>query len=88
MLLICRCRVVPAAAGARLVVSEMGDILSPKDAPHKTMPAVSPDGIPMPAPIPIMASPMVPTVPQEVPMAMEVRLHSRSPTGRNSLGVM
>ena len=73
---------VPAAAGARLVLSDMDDILSPKNAPDITMPAVRGAGIPIPAPIPIIASPMVPTVPQDVPMDMDVRLHKSRPMGR------
>ena len=87
MALMCLYRVVPAAAGARLVVSDMWDILSPKKEPEMTMPAVSGAGMPMPVPIPIMARPMVPKVPQEVPMDRETTLHSSSPSGRKNLGV-
>ena len=39
---------VPAAAGAMLVVSENGDILSPKIAPDTAMPATRPGLISMP----------------------------------------
>ena len=66
----------------------MGDILSPKKEPEMTMPAVTAGGMPMPAPMPIMARPMVPMVPQEVPMDMDVRLHSSRPTGRKNFGVI
>ena len=63
---------VPAIAGARLVVSESGDILSPKYAPEIIAPAANGAGIPRPIAIPIRASPIVPTVPHEVPVASEV----------------
>ena len=63
---------VPAMAGAKLVVSDSGDILSPKKAPEITAPAVIGAGIPSPAAIPISAIPMVPAVPQDVPVASEV----------------
>ena len=84
----CLCKVVPAEAGAKFVVSEIGDILSPKDAPQRTIPAVSPGGIPIPVPMPIMAKPIVPTVPQEVPIDIEVMLHRIRPIGRKSFGVI
>ena len=66
-------KVVPTAAGARFVLSEIEDILSPKNAPDITMPAVRGAGIPKPVPIPIIARPIVPTVPQDVPMEIDVR---------------
>ena len=59
-------------AGAILVVSDSGDILSPKYAPERTAPATRGKGNPSPAPIPIKAMPMVPEVPHEVPVAREV----------------
>ena len=62
----------PAAAGVRLVVSDNGDILSPKKAPETIAPPVKCAGMPSPMPIPIIASPTVPTVPQEVPVATEI----------------
>ena len=63
---------VPAIAGARFVVSERGLILSPKYAPDKTAPAVIGAGIPRPLAMPIRAMPIVPAVPQLVPVAREV----------------
>ena len=77
---------VPAIAGARFVVSESGDILSPKYAPHMTAPAVGPTGMPSPAPMPMRASPMVPIVPQEVPVASAVIEHIRTAATRKILG--
>ena len=66
---------VPAITGARLVVSDSGDILSPKYAPEIMAPAAAGAGIPRPTAIPIKASPMVPMVPQEVPVARDVIEH-------------
>ena len=73
-------------AGAMLVVSDRGDILSPKYAPDRTAPATIGRGKPSPPPIPIKAIPMVPVVPQEVPVASEVMEHMISAAGKNILG--
>lgn len=54
-----------------MVVSERGDILSPKYAPLIIAPSVCAGGIPRPAPIPIRAMPIVPMVPHEVPVARD-----------------
>ena len=62
---------MPATAGARFVVSERGDILSPKYAPEITIPAVSGAGTPRPSAMPMMAIPTVPVVPHEVPVASD-----------------
>src|SRR3546814_10073851 len=55
MFLMCENRSTPVTAGARFVVSESGDTLSPKNAPDTTAPAVQYIGMPKPAPIPIRA---------------------------------
>ena len=68
MALMCWKRSVPATAGARFVVSESGDILSPKYAPEMTTPAVRGAGTPRPSAIPIRAMPTVPDVPHDVPV--------------------
>ena len=52
----------------RFTVSDIGDILSPKIAPHITAAAVIPGEIPNPPPIPISATPNVAAVPHEVPV--------------------
>lgn len=62
---------VPAIAGARLVVSDKGDILSPKYAPEIIAPAVNPTCNPRACPIPIKAIPIVPVVDQELPVVKE-----------------
>lgn len=61
-------------------MSEIGDILSPKNDPEITMPAVTAGGIPIPLPIPIIAIPIVPIVPQDVPIDIDVRLHKNYPS--------
>src|SRR3546814_14531249 len=71
MFLMCENRSTPVTAGARFVVSESGDTLSPKNAPDTTAPAVQYIGMPTPAPIPIRDSPTVPTVPHDVPRASD-----------------
>ena len=52
----------PDTPGARLVVSDMGDILSPKYDPETTAPAVMAGLTPRPMEIPMSATPMVPAV--------------------------
>ena len=59
-------------AGARLVVSLKGDILSPKYAPEITAPAIMPTGRPMAFPIPMSAMPTVAEVVQLLPVATEI----------------
>lgn len=67
----CSNKVAPAIAGARFVVSDKGDILSPKYAPEIIVPAICGVGIPRPVPTPIKAIPTVPAVVQELPVARE-----------------
>ena len=71
---------------ARLVVSDTGDILSPNVAPHTTMPATMGSGMFMAAPIPISTTPIVPTVPHDVPVATDITAHKINPTARKILG--
>ena len=63
----------PAMAGAKLVVSLKGDILSPKYAPEITAPAVIPSEMPSVSPMPIKAMPTVAEVVHELPVAMEIK---------------
>ena len=49
-------------------------------------PAVMGDGMPMAFPIPMRARPTVPSVPQEVPVASEVKDDSRSAENKNTFG--
>ena len=66
--LICENKSVPAIAGAKLVVSDKGDILSPKYAPEITAPAVILGDRPRPVAIPINATPNVPATVHELPI--------------------
>jgi len=62
--------------------------LSPKNAPDITDPAISPAGIPILVPILIIAIPEVPKVPQEVPVATDVREQTISVVSKKYLGVI
>ena len=62
---------LPETAGAKLVVSESGDILSPKYAPERIAPAIIPSEIFRALPIPISAIPIVADVVHELPVAIE-----------------
>ena len=77
---------ISAIAADRTQLSDKGDSLSPKYAPDRTAPAVIGAGIPSAAPIPIIAIPEVPTVPQDVPVAIDVIAHNISVASRNIEG--
>ena len=64
-------KLLPAIAGARFVVSDNGDILSPKYAPDIIAPAIIVFGIPKALPIPSSAIPIVPTVVHDEPVEIE-----------------
>ena len=78
---------IPDAAGVRLVVSDKGDILSPKKAPETMAPPVNSGGIPSPVPIPINAKPTVPTVPHEEPVAIDIRAQITQTEARKDEGL-
>ena len=78
----------PDTVGARTVVSEMGESLSPKRAPTMTAPAAMGAGTPSPAASPIRATPTVLMVPQEVPVMMDMIAHSTHPVTRKKRGEM
>ena len=63
----CSYRVEPAARGARLVVSDRGDILSPTTAP-----AVMGRESPSPWAMMTRTTPMVPMDPQDVPVQVDI----------------
>ena len=77
---------VPAIAGARFVVSESGDILSPKYAPDMIAPAAIGAGMPSPIAIPMRARPIVPIVPHDVPVASAVIEQISTAATRNTDG--
>jgi len=68
----CSYRVEPAARGARLVVSDRGDILSPKYEPPTTAPAVMGRESPSPWAMMTRTTPMVPMDPQDVPVQVDI----------------
>ena len=68
---------LPAAIGARIVVSEKGDNLSPKTAPLNTAPAAIGSGTPKAIAIPIIATPAVPALPNDVPVKVEITAQTR-----------
>ena len=70
----CEIKSLPAIAGARLVVSDKGDILSPKYAPLNIAPATKPSEISRALPIPINAIPIVAEVVHELPVAIETTI--------------
>ena len=69
MALTCSNNSLPDTAGARFVVSDNGEILSPKYAPDITKPAVIGRGRPRPALMPMSATPTVELVVQQHPVA-------------------
>ncbi len=82
----CVNRSVPATAGARFVVSDMGDILSPKYAPEMIAPATTGSPMPRVRPMVISATPTVPMVDQLLPIASDTTEHARHATTRNTDG--
>ena len=69
-----------------MVVSERGDILSPKYDPEMIAPATMGKGTPKPRPTPIKAIPTVPAVDQELPVASETVAQIRHVANRKILG--
>src|SRR5699024_5693924 len=70
--LICSYNPLPAAIGARFVVSDKGDNLSPKYAPATIAPAVAGRLASRPVAIPITATPTVPTDPHDAPLTIDI----------------
>lgn len=73
---------VPAMAGAKLVVSLKGDILSPKYAPEIIAPAMIPSENPMAFPMPSNARPTVATVLHELPVDKETMQQTMQAAGK------
>ncbi|CAM5191738.1 hypothetical protein LSPH26S_02237 [Lysinibacillus sphaericus] len=71
---------------ARFVVSDKGDILSPKYEPEITAPAIIGAGIPILKPIPIPATPIVAIVDHELPIASETIEHNSKIVTKNQAG--
>ena len=83
-----RNRFTPTRDDVKFVVSDNGEVLSPNQEPQIAAPAVIPAGIPRPEPIPRRATPMVPSVPQEVPVAMETMEQRIKAAGRKNFALM
>ncbi len=79
-------RSVPAIAGARFVVSDKGDILSPKYAPLMIAPATNPSDMPKVFPIPKRAIPIVAIVDQELPVEIETMALTTQAANRKMVG--
>ena len=77
----------PDIAGARLVVSERGDILSPKYAPDIIAPPINPGGSPKALPVPKSAMPTVAIVLHELPVANETIAVIIAVANKNILGL-
>ena len=73
-------------AAAILVVSDNGDILSPKYAPDIIAPATIPVGIPIAVPIPKNAIPTVAIVLHELPVANDIIAEIIATTNRKLSG--
>jgi hypothetical protein len=71
---------------AKTVVSDIGDILSPKYAPDIMAPAHRAGGIPKAPPIPRRAIPIVAMVVHEVPVITEMRDEMIQAQGRKTAG--
>ena len=78
---------VSTTAGARFVVSDKGDILSPKYAPEMTAPAAIAGDRPRPIDTPINATPRVPATVQELPVASAAIAQIRQLAAKNQSGL-
>lgn len=77
---------VPVTDDARTVVSERGDILSPKYEPEMIAPATIPESKPCAWPMPIKARPMVAMVVHELPVIIETIEQTMQAVARKNLG--
>ena len=80
-------RSVPVTAGAKFVVSERGDILSPKYAPEITAPAVIPADMLKAVPTAIKAIPTVAEVVYELPVVIDTIDVTSNVSGKNIDGL-
>lgn len=64
---------VSVTEAANIVVSDNGEILSPKYAPEIMAPAIQPSSNPCALPMPIKAIPMVAIVVQELPVITDTK---------------
>ena len=73
---------------AMTVVSDKGEILSPKYAPEMIAPATSPSLNPSAFPMPSRATPIVAIVVQELPIINETRAQMTQAVKRNTFGLI
>ncbi|CRH77484.1 Uncharacterised protein [Chlamydia trachomatis] len=78
ILLICSNNGAPTVPDARLVESDNGDILSPRNAPEMIAPAVIANDKSIAAAIPIKATPIVADVVSELPIQSPISEHTRN----------
>ena len=71
---------------ARMVVSDNGEILSPKYAPEMMAPAMMPSSNPCALPIPIRAIPIVAMVVHELPVITDTSMHIMHDEARKKSG--
>ncbi|MPN04538.1 hypothetical protein SDC9_151779 [bioreactor metagenome] len=82
----CVNRGVSVTEEASMVVSESGEILSPKYAPEMMAPAIHPSSNPCALPIPISAMPMVAMVVHELPVMTDTSEQMMHVEARKKLG--
>ena len=82
----CENRSAFAIDDAKTVVSDIGDILSPKYAPEIMAPALRAEGTPRASPIPNSAIPIVAIVVHEVPVITEISDEMIQAHGKNTAG--
>src|SRR5699024_12615985 len=85
--LICAKKATFNIEDALFVVSESGDILSPKKAPETIAPAVIGSDTPVALDIPINATPIVPTVVKELPTLIPTIADTRNTIAKKNFGV-
>ena len=78
----------PVVEAASTVVSDSGDILSPKYAPEITAPAIQASLYPIIEPMPIKAMPMVAHVVHELPVRTEITEQTMHVTARKVSGLI
>ena len=87
MLRICSNKSTPVTAGAKFVVSDKGDILSPKNAPEIIAPAIRAGSYPRAVPIPIKASPTVAAVVNALPILVPTIAQTTKTVGTKILEI-
>ena len=88
MYLICWKRGTLFSDEAITVVSDKGEILSPKYAPEMIAPAITPSLNPSAFPMPSRATPMVAIVVQELPIISDTNAQITQAVTRNILGLI